>query len=273
MRSFFILLSILCHVIGGLLVISIPLIGVLKVFSLFPEWVYIILFLGVIIPYIINEDKKNEAINKQQQERKESAIVTEKKEELQLASKDDDKIENLNIQRLNDSGTISEILRLNPFIVASDNNIGLIKEVTINGTQKGIIKLCQQKMKYNIADGSKQIIETRFAFLMGDLEKVHEIINKHDLKIGSQISGKIILVESLAPSWKGHKSKIDIKTGKPIGFTFPENQYPFRDRLYPVYEKYIFVDDTSTCDYVMNYSRAKDFFKDYDLEPGDILPF
>jgi hypothetical protein len=282
MRTIFSLISLLCIIISGLLIISIPFVGLFKVFSLFPEWVYVILFLGVVIPYLAKEDAKAEALKKQLQERNNAVVnpieiakVNAKPNEPEVVSKSeifpqpptrsDARVVHLTIQPVKGTDMISEILCTNPFIVAADDNGSLIGEYEERGINKVYIKLCQQKKKLDVLNGTEEILNMRYAYLTGTMEELSELVSKHSLSIGSQIAGRIILVESLFKSWKGQKAKVDEKTGNTVGFTF-------EDRFYPVYARYHFTEDVNARDDELNYFKAKYCFRDYDLKPGDILP-
>lgn len=265
MRTLIGFISIFCIAISALLIISIPFLGLFRVFSLFPEWFYTFLFLGILVPYMIDEENQMAKENKQQKKNDESIVVTKKESILQLPSKLDTKIENLTIQLIKDTGSIDEKYGAYPFLIAADdigNVVGVYKE---DEEAKAFMKLCHRIKQYNVYKRTFEILDTRYAYITGADKELYEVISKNNLEIGSQIRGKIILIESLFNSWKGHKPKIDFKTGKTVGYTF-ENTF------YPVFVRYMFTDDFKNFDRKLNRDLARTYFSDYGLQPGDTLP-
>jgi hypothetical protein len=256
MRSILSVVSFLCVIIGGFLIISIPFVGLFKVGELFPAWFYIVVFLGIVIPYMLKED-----VNDNSQQNAEQPKIMASSSNLQQPTKADN-IQYKNIEGVIDLDSISAIMSLYPYITPADDKGSIIG--LVENTQGGFIRLCQQKKRFDPPSGKVEILYSRIAYLTGSLEDLNGLIERHRLQIGSQLKGKIILVESLMPSWKGHGAKVDDR-GNTVG-------YRFNDRFYPVYAKYVFVDDINASDNVMNFYKAKYFFRDYDLRPGDMLP-
>jgi hypothetical protein len=258
MRSILTVVSFLCIIIGGFLVISIPFVGIFKVFSLFPSWFYIVVFLGIVIPYMLKEAVNDNSHQNTEQQKQVTLNNTS-----QPPTKADT-IQYKNIEVVTALDSVAAITCLYPHVTSADDAGAIIGVMENTQGKEGFIKLSQQRKKVELSSGKVQILDSRTAYLTGSIEELNEFIEKYGLQIGSQIKGKIILVESLIPSWKGHRAKIG-RNGNTVG-------YSLNGRFYSVYVKYIFVQDANACDDVMNYMKAKYFFKDYDLKPGDILP-
>lgn len=258
MRSILSVVSLLCIIIGGFLVISIPFVGIFKVFSLFPSWFYIVVFLGIVIPYIVKETINDNSFRNTEQPKRVISI------DILQPPTNADTIQYKNIEVITGLDSVAAITGLYPHVTSADDRGAIIGVMEDTQGKEGFIKLSQQIKKVDLSSGKVQILDSRTAYLTGSIGELNEFIEKHGLQIGSQIKGKIVLVESLIPSWKGHRAKLG-RNDNTVGYTL-------NGRFYPVFTKYIFVQDVNACDDVMNEMKAKYFFSDYDLKPGDILP-
>lgn len=236
MRMIFGFIHLSCIIISGFLIVSIPFVGIFKVFSFLPGWVYTVLFLGVVIPFIAEDGKQqsNHEGSKDLNVRDKSPHFSHQK------------IDSLEAIRTDQSG---ELLRIYPQLIAVDNDAKLVGEFFEKGKKLGYIKLCQERW-VTYLDDREEIIEVRRVNLSCEFELLQELIKNQNLKIGSLVSGRINRKDSLIRYRKDQMPIVHLVDGYFLTFDF-------EGRNFPVYSKYVFEKDLSKEDERMTYEKAK----------------
>lgn len=156
MKTLLTIYIIISIVIGALIVIAIPFMGI-RVFAVFPEWFYIVLFMGFLACgfanqyYADKEDKKDALVNKLQ------GVVYEP-----LTGTSE--IETNVLTPVESENELARITQIYPFIVSHDDGT-IVKEFEEDGKEKILLKLCQQTSQFDLVTGTKKIEFSRFAFI------------------------------------------------------------------------------------------------------------
>lgn len=80
-------------------------------------------------------------------------------------------------------------------------------------------------------DGGFLNSRRRVAFISGRLDLLEQIVNNNKLEAGSELPGRITVIESLIPQYKNHMPKINPSTDTQIGVTIGTDFHPVYMRM------------------------------------------
>jgi hypothetical protein len=150
----------------------------------------------------------------------------------------------------------NEKLEGNPIVTPMmDNNNN--PRIDLNDNELGSIRLEQNSRSLN---GSYLNNRKRVAFIAGPIDELEKLVASEKLKHGSKIPGKILIIESLTPMWKGQNPKINPSSGDAIEIAVGE-------RKYPVFMKMIYTEDVTKQDHLIR--TAEDVI--YEVESMKLL--
>jgi hypothetical protein len=86
--------------------------------------------------------------------------------------------------------------------------------------------------------------QNRVAFIGGTMEELENLVKAFNIKVGSQLPGKIIMKESLTPMWNNHQPKINPGNGEVVTINVNGN-------LYPIYMQQSYTEDKSKEDFLI----------------------
>lgn len=131
----------------------------------------------------------------------------------------------------------NEKLEGNPIITPSLDQNGNPK-TDLNGNELGTMRLEQTSRSFT---GTFVNSRRRVAFLTGTLTELNSIVKAYNLKEGSEVDGRIIQIESLAPMWKNQTPKMNPQTAEEVGVVV-------NGKLYPVYMQQRYSEDENAKD-------------------------
>jgi hypothetical protein len=129
----------------------------------------------------------------------------------------------------------------------------------LNGNALGSIRLEQHIRELN---GTFLNARKRVAFVGGTVEELSKVVATAKLKDGSTLPGKIVIMESLDPMYKGHQPKINPQTQETIGVTV-------NGKLYPVYMQMKYVENATIEDVLI---RDEEAVNNWLVQNGGAVP-
>lgn len=110
----------------------------------------------------------------------------------------------------------------NPLVTPITDKSGNPK-VDLEGRELGSIRLEQ---KCRTVSGTFLNSRNRVAFIGGTMDELGAIVKENNLKSGSELPGKLIVIESLAPMYKNHEPKMNPSTAEVVNITVGDKQFP-----------------------------------------------
>jgi hypothetical protein len=291
MRTIFGLISLLCIIISGLLIINIPFLGLFKVFSLFPDWVYIVLFLGIVIPYLSKEDETDKPIKRVNEQIvtpqatteekigtsnadvKQPVIAALKEDVHQHLCKGDTQIDYSTYEYFRWQENKQPISKFSPVKIAAVND-SIINPYDIETAYD----MCQMPYEYRDSrpygeikieqtvyikkwKHSEFVKEKRYSTIIAPISELEERVNKNGWVNDSILPGAITIRELLSRVWIEEQERKEC-----FGFTS-------NGKFFEVHEAMGYSEDINIGDIYLTKEMAQKMVEDILNDNPDNLPF